>query len=81
MGAFVSNATTINATTCTGEGTLSTMAATDVVAAQVGVGNNRFGSSQTLQTDPVLLNFSFNNLERGSLYRCVFWNFSQPYAR
>ena len=81
MGTFILNATTINAATCTAEGTLSTTAATDIVAAQVGMGNDKVGSSQTLRTNPVLLNFSFNNVERGSLYRCVFWNFSQPYAQ
>ena len=78
MGAFLSNASMINATTCTGEGTLTTMAASDVVAAQVGMESNRFDTSPTLQGDPVFLNFSFKTVENGSLFRCVFWNFSQP---
>lgn len=78
MGAFLPNATAVPATTCTEEGTLNTVAATDVVAAQVGMGNNQFSPSQILQNDPVTLNFSFGTVANGSLYRCVYWNFSQP---
>ena len=78
MGVFIANSSTIPATSCTSQGSRSTTAATDVVAAQVGMGNNNLGSSQTLQSDPVFLNFSFASVENGSLYRCVYWNFSQP---
>lgn len=78
MGAFLPNATTVPATTCMEEGTLTTAAATDVVAAQVGMGNNQFSPSQILQDDPVSLSFSFGTVANGSLYRCVYWNFSQP---
>ena len=77
MGVFSSNTSTILPKTCTSRGSRST-AATDVLAAQVGMGNSDLGSSQTLQNDPVFLNFSFASVENGSLYRCVYWNFSQP---
>lgn len=78
MGAFLNNETTVPATTCMEGGTLTTAAATDVVAAQVGMGNSQFTPSQTLQDDPVALSFSFGTVANGSSYRCVYWNFSQP---
>lgn len=78
MGVFLTNATAVPATTCMEEGTLTTAAATDVVAAQVGMGNNQLSPSQILQDDPVTLSFSFDTVANGSLYRCVYWNFSQP---
>ena len=78
MGVFISNSTTVPATTCMEEGTLTTTAAADVVAAQVGMGNNQFSPSQIPQSDPVSLDFSFSTVANGSLYRCVYWNFSQP---
>lgn len=78
MGVFLTNATTVPATTCMEEGTLTTAAVTDVVSAQVGMGSSQFTPSQILQDDPVTLSFSFGTVANGSLHRCVYWNFSQP---
>ena len=81
MGAFISNTSNITTTACTGEEvsrTQTTAATSDVVSAQVGMRNNKVGSSQTLQDDPIALDFKFDTVANGSLYRCVYWNFSEP---
>ena len=80
MGIFISNTSNVTVE-CNGEEistTQSTRAASDVVGAQVGKTNQNTSDIVAVLQTPVMLNFTFNTVENGSSYRCVYWNFSDP---
>ena len=81
MGVFVVDESSRTIDPCTGQ-TISTLGASDVIASQVGTGTNNISFSSSLQESPVRLNFSFESNPDSILdsYRCVFWNFSDPWA-
>ena len=81
MATFVSNSSSMTITNCNGEeiSTMqTTLATSDVVGAQVGKKPENGNSLSALLLTPVVLNFKFDTVMNGSMYRCVYWNFSDP---
>ena len=78
MGFSTVNASTI---TCTGK-EVRTQGATDVLSAQVGSRSENDSGLESLLYTPIDLNFTFVTNINSTLeaYRCVYWNFSEPYA-
>ena len=79
MGIFVVDESIREINPCIGQN-VSTLGASDVIAAQVGTGSNNITFSSSLQESPISLNFTFESNPDSILnsYRCVFWNFSDP---